>query len=353
MFGIQNKNKSASKITGEKINNDSRLDFVGVGDAVTDTFIELMHAWIEADNPEEKKELCMAFGDKLPYSHEITIKGTGNALNATNAANMLGLKTGIITDVGDDETGQQVIEAFKQKGVDVSNVTVHKDTKTNHNYILRYKAERTILVQHFEYNYKFPKFEKGKAPKWFYLSSLSKNSIPHHHTIAQFLSNHPETKLAFQPGTFQIKLGASELADLYKVTEVFFCNKQEAQKILETDEKNMKNLLKNMRNLGPKIVVITDGPEGAYVYDGLEFWHGVMYPDPAPPVDRTGAGDSFSATFTAALAKGKTIQEALRWGPINSMSVVQYVGAQKGHLKEDELLKLLDNAPIDYTPTKF
>lgn len=339
--------------TGENGKSHERLDFVGVGDAVTDTFIELIHAWIEDDNPEQKKELCMKFGDKLPYSEEITVKGTGNALNATNAANKLGLKTGIITDVGGDETGQQVIAAFREKGINTDHITVHNDTKTNHNFILRYKAERTILVQHYEYDYKFPEFPEGGGPKWLYLSSLAQNSLPHHHTIAKFLKKHPETKLAFQPGTFQIKLGAQELADMYQETEIFFCNKEEAQKILETDETNMKQLLKGMRNLGPRIVVITDGPDGAYVFDGLEFWHGPMYPDPAPPVDRTGAGDSFSATFTVALAKGKSIEEALMWGPINSMSVVQHVGAQAGHLTEEELLKFLDNKPADYQPNKF
>jgi sugar/nucleoside kinase (ribokinase family) len=332
---------------------NDRLDFVGVGDAVTDTFIELMDAWIEDDNPMQKKELCMRFGDKIPYVNEVTIKGTGNALNAANAAAKLGLKTGIITNVGDDEIGQQVIENFNKKEIDTSMVTIHKGAATNHNYILRYQEERTILVQHHEYDYKFPKFDKGAGPKWIYLSSLAKNSIAHHHEIAQFLRNHPETKLAFQPGTFQIKLGADELADMYQVAELFFCNKDEAQKILKTDDHNIKELLKKMRALGPKIVVITDGPDGAYTYDGKEFWHGAMYPDPAPPVDRTGAGDSFSATFTAALAKGKSIKEALMWGPINSMSVVQYVGAQAGHLTQAQILKYLEKAPVDYEPKEF
>lgn len=349
MFGFS-KNSNKKHIPA---NSGDQLDFVGVGDAVTDTFIELMHAWIETDNPQKSKELCMRFGDKLPYSDEVTIKGTGNALNAANAANMLGLKTGIITNLGDDETGSQVIETFDKKGIDTSKVTKHPGFKTNHNYILRYNEERTILVQHNEYNYKFPKFMPGKGPKWMYLSSLAQNSIDHHHEIEAFLNNHPETKLAFQPGTFQIKLGSEELAGLYKKTEIFFCNKDEAQKILKTDEPNMKKLLERMRGLGPKMVVITDGPEGAYVFDGNEFWHGPMYPDPAPPVDRTGAGDSFSATFTTAIAKGKSIEESLRWGPINSMSVVQYIGAQAGHLTEEKILNYLKKAPANYKPNKF
>ncbi len=350
MFKFINKKNLAVR----KLKNPThQLDFVGIGDAVTDTFIELMHAWIENDNPTQNKELCMQFGGKMPYSNEVTVKGTGNALNATHAANKLGLKTGIITNLGDDEIGKQVIEAFDKKGIDTTHARQHPNTNTNHNYILRYQEERTILIQHHEYDYKLPKFKQGFGPKWLYLSSLAKNSLDHHFEIVEFLEKHPETKLAFQPGTFQIKLGYESLASLYESTEIFFCNKDEAMKILKTDDSNLKNLLSSMRELGPKIVVITDGPHGAYVYDGVKFYHGPMYPDPAKPVDRTGAGDSFSATFTVAIAKGFDIKTALLWGPINSMSVVQYVGAQAGHLTEKELLSYLKKAPADYVVQEF
>jgi len=77
-----------------------------------------------------------------------------------------------------------------------------------------------------------------------------------------------------------------------------------------------------------------------------------MYPDPAPPVDRTGAGDSFSSTFTAAIALGNDLPTALSWGPINSMNVVQHIGAQKGLLSREKLEEHLKNAPKDYVPTK-
>ena len=100
--------------------------------------------------------------------------------------------------------------------------------------------------------------------------------------------------------------------------------------------------------------VITDGPNGAYVSDGDDqSWHMPMYPDPAPPVDRTGAGDSFSSTFTVAIALGKTPAEALSWGPINSMNVVQYVGAQKGLLTREQLETLLSNRPEEYIASRI
>jgi sugar/nucleoside kinase (ribokinase family) len=323
---------------------------------VTDTFIELIDAWIEDDNPEKTKELCMRFGSKIPYREVVNVYATGNSLNAAHAAMKLGLKTDVVTNVGDDDAGKEIIRSLKSKQAKSSGgkyITTHKNHRSNHNFILRYKEERTILNHHNEYDYKFPSVPKGKGPKWMYLSSLAHNSIPHHHEISAFLREHPETKLAFQPGTFQIKQGIEALKDVYEVSEIFFCNKEEAQRILETKETDIKKLLISLRDKGPKIVAISHGIEGAYVYDGNEFWHGGMYPDIAPPVDRTGAGDSFSATFTAALALGKSIEEALMWGPINSMNVVQHIGAQAGHLTKEELLAYLEKAPGDYKPVKF
>ena len=70
--------------------------------------------------------------------------------------------------------------------------------------------------------------------------------------------------------------------------------------------------------------------------------------DLKPPLERTGAGDAFSSAFTAAIALGQSVEEALRWGPANSMSVVQQVGARAGLLKREELEKLLKEAPPEY-----
>ena len=53
-----------------------------------------------------------------------------------------------------------------------------------------------------------------------------------------------------------------------------------------------------------------------------------------------------------ALASGKSIPEALSWGPINSMSVVQYIGAQKGLLSREKLEKHLTQAPKENESSK-
>jgi len=80
----------------------------------------------------------------------------------------------------------------------------------------------------------------------------------------------------------------------------------------------------------------------------MNFWFQPPYPDPKPPFERTGAGDAFSSTTVAALALGNDLPTALSWGAINSMSVVQQIGAQKGLLTRPQIEKYLEDAPPDF-----
>jgi len=330
----------------------TRLDFIAMGDITTDAFIEMSekNTRITEGKGGRPAQLSINFGDKIEYKSVDVVPAVGNSPNAAVSAHRLGLHSALATHMGDDQNGKDCLTQLEKEQINTDYITIHKNKKTNYHYVLRVRAERTILVKHEEYEYHMPPF--SEAPRWMYLSSFGENSLPFHEEIADFIETH-DTKLAFQPGTFQIKLGSETLKRIYQNSELFFCNKEEAGQILSTTTDSVEELLKGIHALGPKISIITDGPGGAYAYDGKEGWHHPMYPDPAPPVDRTGAGDSFSSTFTSAIVLGKSIPEALSWGPINSMSVVQHIGAQKGLLTRDELLSHLASAPADYTPTKI
>lgn len=325
-----------------------RYDFVSIGDITVDAFITLSQkdANVICDIEGKPCQLMMNFGEKLPYESVTVVPAVGNSPNAAVSAHRLGLKSALASNVGHDRNGKDCIDALRKEGVATDFVREHEGRFTNYHYVLRYGAERTILIKHEHYPYLLPRF--AEAPRWLYFSSVGENSLPFHHDIAEYVKEHPETKLVFQPGTFQIRAGTKELADVYAVTEIFFCNKEEAQYILETKDTDIRALLEGLRRLGPKIPVVTDGNKGAYALDGDRVWFMPIYPDPVPPVDRTGAGDSFASTFTAALALGLDIKTALAWGPVNSMSVVQYIGAQKGLLTRAELEKYIANAPKDY-----
>lgn len=324
------------------------FDFIAIGDTTTDAFIKIKQASVYKDGEGDEK-LCVENGAKIPYESVTIVPAVGNSPNAAVAAHRLGLKSALVTNIGDDAYGKEDLETLKKNGVDTRFVKVHAGKPSNYHFVLWFHAERTILIKHTEYPYELP--DLGK-PKWIYLSSLGENSIEYHHEIAAFLKNNPETKLAFQPGTFQIKLGYEILKDLYKASELFFCNKEEVRLILKTTEDDVAKLAQMMREHGPKIAIITDGPHGAYATNGDATWHIPMYPDPAPPLDRTGAGDAFASTVTSYMALGMSIDEALLRGPINSMSVVQYVGAQEGLLTRDKLESLLEKAPSNYRAEK-
>lgn len=329
-----------------------KIDFLSIGDITTDAFVNIKDVRIDTDKDEGDKgyeEICFRFGDKIEYEDLTTVPAVGNSPNAAVSANKLGLKTGLLTNLGDDDLGKRCIEKLTEAGVTSDYIQVHKGRKSNYHIVLRFGPERTILVKHEEYPYALPDID---GPRWIYLSSLGSTSLEHHHEIAEYVKEH-DIKLAFQPGTLQMELGYEKLKDIYEVSTIFFANREEYQLILETQESDPQHLMEEMRERGSEIAVLTDGPNGAYTFDGQETWFIPMYPDPKDPVDRTGAGDSFSSTFTSAIALGHDIPTALSWGPINSMSVVQYIGAQEGLLTRREIEEHLANAPGDYTPQKL
>ncbi len=329
---------------------EDKIDFLAIGDITTDAFIKLKDAHVHCKIDTDACELCVRFGDKVPYESVDIICAVGNSPNAAVSAARLGLKSSVLTNIGDDLNGKECLESLQKDGVNTDFAQTEKGKPTNYHYVLWYGVERTILIKHTEFDYKLPALpEIG----WIYLSSLADNSLPYHLEIAEYLKNHPETKLAFQPGTFQMKLGTEKLKDIYARTEIFFCNLEEAERILNIQNKNIKTLVAGLHKLGPKIVSISDGPNGAYASDSTNIWFIPMYPDVGTPIDRTGAGDAFSSTFTAAIILGKTVDEALAWGPINSMSVVGCVGAQKGLLSKEQLEKYLTNAPENYKIKKL
>ena len=327
-----------------------KYDFVAIGDIVTDAFIHLKEASAHIDVDKGTREICMRFADKIPYEEVYVVPAVGNSANAAVAASRLGLSSALISNIGGDYFGEECLTQLQKEKVSTDFMVIHKGMKTNYHYVLWFDDDRTILVKHETYPYGLPDFDD---PKWVYLSSMGENSLPFHKEIEEYLAKKPDVRLAFQPGTFQMKFGTDALRGIYARTDVFFCNKEEAQRILKNKEDDIKKLLSGVRELGPKIVVITDGPKGAYTFDGAEALFLRAYPDPKPPFERTGAGDAFSSTFTVALALGKDVREALMWGPVNSMAVVQKIGAQAGLLSEEEIHNLLLKAPSDYVPQKI
>ncbi len=328
-------------------------DVISIGDIVTDAFIKLIDDKAVTYENEQGKWLAMPFGTKIPFDHAEIIEAVGNAANAAVAFARLGLNSSLAANVGGDDHGRDMIKALGTQHVDSRFVRINPDKKSNYHYVLWYKEERTILIKHEEYDYQWPHIQPNDKPKWVYFSSISEHAIDFHDQVSDWLDANPDVKLAFQPGTFQMAAGTERLSRIYARTEILVLNREEAALVGGGKHEDIIDLFSHLHELGPKIVVITDGPNGAYASDGQNRFQMPLYPDPAPPIDRTGAGDSFASTFVAALIKGNTIEGALQWAPINSMSVVQKVGAQAGLLSEKELESFLRDSPDYYKPTRI
>jgi sugar/nucleoside kinase (ribokinase family) len=157
--------------------------------------------------------------------------------------------------------------------------------------------------------------------------------------MTEWLKKNPGVKLAFNPGSWQMRADFADIKDAMLLTYAIFVNREEAEKLTNfgASAGKERDLLITLSKLGPKICIITDGDKGAFAYDNVNgkfFKVGVL---PVDAYERTGAGDAFGSGALAALIHGKTIEEALIWGTCNSASVIGYTGSQKGLLKLTEI----------------
>lgn len=333
--------------------SSAQLDVLVVGDVLTDAFIKLLDDQAWTSDGDNGKILSMPFGMKVPFDHAEVVYGVGNSSNAAVSLTRLGHKTGLVANIGSDDGGKDILRAYHEHGIDTRFVHVNHGKRTNFHYVLWYKDDRTILINHEHYDYHWPRFRHVDIPKWMYLTSIGANTLDYHDEIIEFLEEHPDVKLMFQPGTFQISTGAERFKRLYARTEVVVVNREEAVLITGGSHENLHELLDKMHALGPKVVAISDGPNGAYFSSPETRFKMPLYPDPAPPVERTGAGDAFASTLMAGLLHNLSLEDAARWAPINSMNVVQHVGAQKGLLSAEQIMKYLRTAPDWYKPEQF
>ncbi len=329
----------------------SQLDVLSVGDMATDVFIRLSDGHVRVWEDDQGHWMDLPFGGKVPFDYTLTVEAGGNAANAAVGFSRLGLATAIAAHVGSDKVGRDMEQALHREGVDTHLVRFDPGHPSNRNFVLWFGPDRTILVRHECYNYHWPHLSPREIPRWVYISSVGSHAREYFDRIVAWLEAEPLVRLAFQPGSFQIAQGYEPYEGLFRRADVLVCNREEAVELGGGDHRDVADLLARLHRLGPTMVVITDGPEGAYASDGTQRYRVPAYLDPDPPMERTGAGDAFASTLVAALVKGHTFSEALAWAPINAMRVVQEVGSQTGLLSEEELLRLLACSPQHYAVT--
>jgi ribokinase len=316
--------------------NDT-ISLLSLGDASIDSFMAPTDTDVECKVDSKECVICFPYGDKIPVK-SLEFSVGGNAANNAVGLRRLGIKSGIVTTLGDDSVAVQIMDTLQKEHVDLTFAFKQPETRSNYSTVINYSGERTIFVYHAPRSYEFP--IKLPSVEWVYLTSMGENFEPFYNHIIDWLKKNPSTKLGFNPGSWQMRAGSEKLKEILSLTHIIFVNKEEAKKLTGVTEGNEKDLLIALSKLGPKISVITDGENGSYAFADNKFFKvGVL---PIDAYERTGAGDAFASGCLAALIKEKTLEEALLWGVCNSSSVIGFTGAQKGLLYDSVMPMWLD-----------
>lgn len=306
------------------------------GAAHQDVFITLDENQVDTHcNLDDKRCVIeLSYGGKIPVKNlEFTVGGNG--ANVSIGTTRLGVDSVLTTEVGRSVLSDSLV-AMLQKDIDTSFVTQTEGVSAGLGTIISYQGERTILSYYPQHEEEVP---ENITSEWAYLTSTGEIFENYYEKICEFLKEH-NIRLIFNPGGRQIAKGLDWLKKYLEITDLLIVNREEAEKIsgFSSSFGKEKELINKIKELGAKLVIITDARAGAFAFDGQRYLK-CGIPENSPVIERTGAGDAFSTGVIAALLKDKSLSEGLIWGTLNSTSVVQYVGAIKGLLTEEGLEK--------------
>ncbi len=331
-----------------------KYDIVTIGDASEDVFIRPTEMKVSASRSViSGKTISFELGEKIPIE-DVNYDVGGSAANVAVGLARLGRKALIVTAIGKDSPGDKIWRRLEDEGIGTGNINVKESNKTNFAVIINTEdGERTILVYH-GIDYRNLKVKKSLKSRWVFLAPLGQESDDIFKNAISLVSE-GGTKLVWNPGAYQIRQGVSKYRQVLENTSILFVNREEAVKFMDypvrpTDEE----LMKKLNYLGAKIVVMTKGKEGAKAYDGYIYYKIDIIKD-AKRVDATGAGDSFASGFLAKILSIPTgrqqiidkelISEALKYGIVNSTSVVTQIGAEKGLLTLSGIEAMISSHP--------
>ncbi|MBI3103456.1 carbohydrate kinase family protein [Candidatus Daviesbacteria bacterium] len=321
------------------------FDLISVGDATIDNFVQIHDAEIKCNIDKTQCKLCIDYGDKISVD-KLTHLVAGNAANNAIGGARLKLKSAIYVNVGSDPSGKQIVDKLKEESVSTRYVVINRGMESNLSTVINFQGERTILVYHQAWKYKLPDLDPAR---WIYFTSVSA-SFTNSNLLSEIILylERTRSKFLYNPGTYQMRAGVKKNPRLLSLTELFVVNVEEAKRILvgkDDADISIKKLLKNLADLGPRMVIITDGEKGSYGYNGDNYYHLGIFP--AKLLEMTGAGDAYATGVLAGLFYGQSLSESMRWGAANGASVVEQIGPQAGLLTYNAMLeKLKANSKI-------
>ncbi|OIP22175.1 hypothetical protein COX95_03585 [bacterium CG_4_10_14_0_2_um_filter_33_32] len=322
-------------------------DVITIGGATRDIFFKTDKDWIVKNcDPIRQQLMCFEYAAKVIPKIAFFSFG-GGALNSAVSLKRLGLSISTIASIGNDEIADAISGYLKTEGIDNSLLIRHPGvSKTGISLIIvDESSEHTAILYRGTNNLlKIKNWNWVKDTKWIYLTSLTGKSGLILNRLKNELTKN-KIKLAWNPGSEQLKKGYEKLKEIIKKTNILILNKDEAKELIISKDKKFilndsKEIAVRLKKMGPKIAIVTDAANGSFAFDGKEMYHSSILP--ARPVDTTGAGDAFGSSFLAGMILHNDIRKALKMASVNSASVVSHYGSQNGLLKIKRL-KFLQN----------
>jgi len=327
-------------------------DVVTIGGLIQDIifFIEKNKGLVLKNTKDLLRQKFLAFElyAKI-YIKDAYLGPGGGAANTAVSFSSLGLKTAIISCVGKDSMGEELIKNLREKGIETKFVEKTAKKTTGFSLINSLEGDGFTIFSFrgADEGLEAANLKKIKT-KWFYVSSLSS------HVWQKILERVLKTgsRIAFNPGQIQLEK-INYLKKFLPKIDILILNKDEAYEIIRKKLK-IEDLCQAVHSLGSKIVVITDGAKGAAAYDGKKYYFKKALK--VKVANTTGAGDAFGSAFAASLIYGPKVlrrsnrgssdgevpndfKRALAWGLKNSVAVIQKVGAQNGLLSIKQITK--------------
>jgi sugar/nucleoside kinase (ribokinase family) len=289
----------------------SDVQVVGLGTCNIDFLMKVPH-FSAADDEVDIEKLAMSLG--------------GSAANFTATISRLGVKSGIITRVGNDQFGQFAQRELKKEGVETQRL-LKIEEPTGMTFIAVDQTGERSMYNSMGAN---AKLELEKEDIQYIKDSHLLHLTGMYIEVVEEASKHAHV-LSFSPGTILSGYGMDALEKIIKKAHMLFLNKKEVKILTGMDFKEGAQMLVDK---GVPMVVVTCGCEGANLYTE----EGVIH---APSrevncLDTTGAGDTFAAGFIASFIKGKNLFKCLESGNVVASSCVQKFGAVDTHKINDE-----------------
>jgi ribokinase len=310
------------------------FDLVVIGDTMTDRILHITDPRILDTVDEVNHSVSLPFPIKMQLTEAPIIRAGGNALNAAKAIRKLELSTAIYTVMGKDMDAEVLMKDLRESDIDVSLVQVDRDQPSSSSYVLSFGGDRVLFSYHYPRNYSIADFPDTK---YVYLTSVGENDQQLFSQVIE-LKKQKNFFLVFSPGTLQITEDFKEITEILKYTDLLVLNKQEAKDLSRLNSDSNENLLQGLHKMGPKTVIMTRSNHGSIAFDGTNYTKvGALE---VRPVETTGAGDCYSATVTAGLARGLDLKTAMEWGALNAANLVTQVTGSSAHLKLAELQQM-------------